>query len=748
MTVSSATNEVDFQGNDVATAFSLPFRFFSDSDIIAQLIDDASGAIEVLTLGVDYTLTGAGEPDIDGSPTGILTTTDPVATGFTLFVRRELPLTQPTDIVNQGRFFPETHETVFDRTVMQIQQAVGGLGKALRVQPTEPAPGFVPSIATRANKLLSFDSQGNPTAVAPADGSAAALAIDLANDSDPAKGAGMVGWKRTPLSNVIENVGQMLDTQAINIWEFAHLITDKPTESDPWSWDWAPAVQGASDFIRAAFNAVGPGVSNVIEFPGGRYKINSQVVISAFVKLKSTGLVIFETNVSNAAAFWFTPSAGDYSSNTAVLDKQQWHRGPFINGSDGGFVFKNVLPSLGCTAIEIGPRSDLSALRPFSRYSACDFAVTGYAIGMKFNRFRNYIGHFNRVHLETNTENCVFGDSGTVVTDSGENITFTDSVFATCETSFRWYCDGFDVNFSNCSFDYIGTIFRMHRLYKKITVSGGHIEWIGGSRAHDSIGGIAVDESVDVQDAGILCLVLISGVCAYIAPGRMFRGSSGRLQVALDMEFRKLGTDNTPTTAILCDSGVTVRRCNVVIQQRATIPSWGINKLRNATFTADTVGTDVKTAPPAGYAVIQDVSSAVISADASSLGGKSIKITGKSSGSYYQLQSTSKMPVSAGDTVMATLFVKFPTGGTGTPNVASMILFYDENDTELSRTSESLSDLGPENISRGDYCSPAYARQARAPVGAVYFKTRHGVSGNALDSQEVHITGLYAAVLK
>lgn len=211
MTVSSATNEAAFIGNDAATTFPLPFRFFADSDIIAQLIDDSTGAVYDMTLGIDYTLTGAGEPEVSGSATGQITLPAPLPSGYTLFVRRELPLTQPTDIVNQGRFFPETHETVFDRLAMQIQQAVGGLGKALRVRPTEPAPAFLPPINQRAHKLLSFDENGNPVALAPASGSAAELAIDLANSTDPAKGAGLVGYMGRTVFTKLTDVVSVTD---------------------------------------------------------------------------------------------------------------------------------------------------------------------------------------------------------------------------------------------------------------------------------------------------------------------------------------------------------------------------------------------------------------------------------------------------------------------------------------------------------------------------------------------------------
>lgn len=205
MTVSSATNEATFPGNGVAQIFPLPFRFFNNGDIIAQLVDESTGAASTLSLNTDYTLSGAGDPEVDGNATGVLTMLSPVAVGFSLFVRREIPLTQPTDIINQGRFFPEIHETVFDRLLMQIQQGIGSLGKALRVAPSEPNPAFLPLIKDRANRLLSFDSNGNPIAVAPASGDASELAIDLANSTNPTKGAALVGYRGRDVADRLQD---------------------------------------------------------------------------------------------------------------------------------------------------------------------------------------------------------------------------------------------------------------------------------------------------------------------------------------------------------------------------------------------------------------------------------------------------------------------------------------------------------------------------------------------------------------
>lgn len=135
MTVSSSTSQATFTGNGIATSFPLPFRFFDNSEIVAALINTSNGASSPLTLGVNYSLTGAGEPENDGAPASILTLFSPLAVGFDLFVERVIPLTQPTDIVNQGRFFPQIHEYVFDRLTMLIQQVSNGAARALKYPP-------------------------------------------------------------------------------------------------------------------------------------------------------------------------------------------------------------------------------------------------------------------------------------------------------------------------------------------------------------------------------------------------------------------------------------------------------------------------------------------------------------------------------------------------------------------------------------------------------------------------------------
>lgn len=133
MTVSSQTSSETYLGNGVTTVWDLPFRFFESSDIQVYLTDPSTSTTTLLTLGTDYTLTGAGLPEDFGTAPGKITTTVPVPNNWVLEVSRVMDIEQLTDIINQGEFFPEIHEDVFDRLTMMMQQTDFGVQRALRM---------------------------------------------------------------------------------------------------------------------------------------------------------------------------------------------------------------------------------------------------------------------------------------------------------------------------------------------------------------------------------------------------------------------------------------------------------------------------------------------------------------------------------------------------------------------------------------------------------------------------------------
>ncbi|MEZ1840279.1 hypothetical protein QVM62_20730 [Pseudomonas putida] len=127
MTVSTTDSVEEYVSG--GPAFPIPYRFLQNSDIQAVLVKQ-DGTSETLVLGTQYTLAGAGTQN-GGTLTSAYAANVLANPGGTLTVARVMNPVQPTDLRNQGRFLAETHEFVFDRLTMLIQQAIAGLSRAL-----------------------------------------------------------------------------------------------------------------------------------------------------------------------------------------------------------------------------------------------------------------------------------------------------------------------------------------------------------------------------------------------------------------------------------------------------------------------------------------------------------------------------------------------------------------------------------------------------------------------------------------
>jgi len=158
MPVQTTSVRTTLAGNGSATTFPFPFHC-ADPATISVIYTDPSGAKVTLSPS-SYSVT-LNEAPADGGWVTYPLSGSPIPTGSSLTISRTVPLTQDVEFTNQGGFYPSVLNGALDRLAMADQQLADEQGRAIRF----PAPEVVaplPDATTRRNKILAFDSGGNP----------------------------------------------------------------------------------------------------------------------------------------------------------------------------------------------------------------------------------------------------------------------------------------------------------------------------------------------------------------------------------------------------------------------------------------------------------------------------------------------------------------------------------------------------------------------------------------------------------
>ena len=136
MTISSEVSRVSYTGNGAVDTYAYTFRIFEESHLLVT-VRNTSDVETTLALTTDYTVTGVGNNSgnvvLVNSAQAWLDGDGDLLTGYVLSIRRVLPLTQETDIRNQGDFFPESHEDEFDKLTMVDQQQQDELDRSIKL---------------------------------------------------------------------------------------------------------------------------------------------------------------------------------------------------------------------------------------------------------------------------------------------------------------------------------------------------------------------------------------------------------------------------------------------------------------------------------------------------------------------------------------------------------------------------------------------------------------------------------------
>jgi len=194
MTVSTTVRTAGpYLGNGTVSVYAFAFKIFLTTDVLVQFTS-AAGVLSTGVLGTDYSVSM--NPDQNATPGGNIVLTTPLASGVTLNVGSQVPLTQLVVLTTPGNFYPQIVSDALDKVTILIQQALGSIAGAIRVPEVGAVP-VLPAAAARANQLLSFDALGNPITVAPAAQSATALTLLLQSYLSAVGGTGAISHNDT-----------------------------------------------------------------------------------------------------------------------------------------------------------------------------------------------------------------------------------------------------------------------------------------------------------------------------------------------------------------------------------------------------------------------------------------------------------------------------------------------------------------------------------------------------------------------
>lgn len=275
MTIPSTTRRAGpYLGTGALVSYPFSFKVFDKTDVRVE-VADLTGSTTLLEL--DSSLLVTVNTDQENSPGGTVQyaiggVASALPSGRTLTIIGAHPYAQGTALPDGGNYRAEDVEAALDALGVQIQQVVEILDRAIKLPADSTETSTLPSPAALASKILGFDADGRLTVVAPADGTATALALLLASFSMTSQGAGLVGYNSS-LTYPANTVGAALNASSsgvISVRQFGAV------------------GDGATNDAPAFADAIASGAARIF-VPAGTYYLDGEVAIPSSIELFGEG---------------------------------------------------------------------------------------------------------------------------------------------------------------------------------------------------------------------------------------------------------------------------------------------------------------------------------------------------------------------------------------------------------------------------------------------------------------------------
>ena len=281
MTISSTVRIAGpYIGSGAATVFPFAFKVFAAAEMQVAKLNTTSNVETILTLTTDYTVQLNG--DQNGTPGGTITLPAVLASGYNLTITSDIANLQPTDLTNQGGFYPEVITDALDRATIQIQQ-LDQNSRAIKIPLSDGVLDMTtPVVSARQGKYLAFDSLGLPV-VSAGTGNDSALRTDLANATAVSAGSRLSGFRQTGTGATARTVDDKLK-DTVSVKDFG-AVGDAVTDD-------TAAIQAAINYLEQQ-----SGRGGIAFVPRGQYLCTNKIRIGSFVTLRGE-------NDYSSSLFW------------------------------------------------------------------------------------------------------------------------------------------------------------------------------------------------------------------------------------------------------------------------------------------------------------------------------------------------------------------------------------------------------------------------------------------------------------
>ena len=310
MTISSTTNRVVYTGNAVTTAFSFPYAFFAQADLIVVSTIIATGAQTTQALTTDYTISGSTDSLGHYSSGGTVTALVAPAATVTWTIYRDPAATQTTDLVANDALPAEALEAAFDYQTMLNQRTRDLVARSLRQPDGDSAAlSAIPAKVARAGRLLGFDATTGDVAVTTTN-----YLADVAT-------VAAIAANVTTVAGISANVTTVVGISA-NVTTVAGISADVTTVAGISSS--VTTVVGMSAAITtlnsnaANVNTVAGISANVTTVAGISANVTTVAGISADVTTNATNIVAIQGASANASSASSSASSASSSASAAA----------------------------------------------------------------------------------------------------------------------------------------------------------------------------------------------------------------------------------------------------------------------------------------------------------------------------------------------------------------------------------------------------------------------------------------------